>query len=901
MNTAVSFDFDTILQHARHCSRFVRYLLDNDAELPLWLKAHYGTPLTRAEMEEWLNAMPGETEETLSASLRKLRKLALLKLVTRDLSGLSNLAEVVTSITALAELATQCAQAVAMREMTAQYGTPIGENGKPQELLVIGMGKLGGGELNASSDIDLIFVYPEDGETDGTRKISNYEFFLKLGRKLIGLINEHTGDGFVFRVDMRLRPYGESGPLVTSFAALEEYLATQGREWERYAWIKARVISPADSAYTPELMRLSTPFVFRKYLDFNAIASMRALHAQIRQEVARRDRMNNVKLGPGGIREIEFIAQVFQLIRGGRSPQLRIRPTLQALAALASAGQIDPGVATKLSEAYIFLRNLEHRLQYLDDQQTQDIPENDADRTLLACGMNYPDYAALLSALDEHRAYVSLQFNQIFSTGKEDETRHELWQDGVTEEELSNGLRMLGYKDAPGLAARLIRIKNGIKYRQLQDSTRQRFDNLVSQFIPLCAAKANCDAAFTRLLSLLESIGRRASYLAFLSEYPIARERLASIADASAWASEYLNQYPILLDELLDTREIYSPPDWPTLDRALQQQVDACADDFELQMDALRQFLHSETFKLLAMDLQGLLPLEILSDHLSDLADLILQHVLRLCWRDTRKKHREEPQFAIIAYGKLGGRELGYASDLDLIFLYQDEHPDAGEIYARLAQRINTVLGSYTSSGRLYETDLRLRPNGASGLLVSSIAAFEEYQLKHAWVWEHQALTRARFCAGDERVGERFQTIRHQVLRQPRDAGELRREIVNMREKMHDGHPNPTNLFDIKHDNGGMVDIEFIVQYLVLAHAYAHPELTDERSNLRLLKLCGELGLITHEQAESISALYRQLRALQHRMRLNSPSPCRVSLHEVDTAPVTMLWNDLFVNVPRTS
>jgi glutamate-ammonia-ligase adenylyltransferase len=416
----------------------------------------------------------------------------------------------------------------------------------------------------------------------------------------------------------------------------------------------------------------------------------------------------------------------------------------------------------------------------------------------------------------------------------------------------------------------------------------------VPQLITLCATACNPEQTLPRVLKLLENISRRASYLAFMAEYPQVLPRLVGIASASEWASDYLVQHPFLLDELLDAREIYRAPDWIALDTSLQTQLADCSDDLERAMDVLRQFHHSQTFHLLAMDIQGLLPLEILSDHLSDLANLILHHVLKLCWGDARKKHQAQHQFAIIAYGKLGGRELGYASDLDLIFLYDDPHPEAGEIYARLAQRINTVLSSYTSAGRLYETDLRLRPNGASGLLVSSISAFAEYQQKNAWVWEHQALTRARFSAGDANVGEQFEAIRKAVLCQPRDTNKLREEVVAMRQKMRDGHPNNSSLFDIKHDRGGMVDIEFIVQFLVLAYAATYPELTANSGNLALLGQAAKLGLIDQEMSAAVQEIYRSLRRLQHKMRLNSAAPCRIEHKEIHIEAVLSLWKMLF-------
>ncbi len=908
-------DFSALLQKTLYCSRYARRVLEIDPGLLDWLQGNYRTPIDRAGMQAMLlrSAAQGD-EDALARAVRQLRKQVMVKLILRDLNGLASLDEVMATMSALAEVCLQQAQSCLMESLRRQFGSPIGESGGTvQELLVIGMGKLGGAELNVSSDIDLIFVYPEDGQTDGTRSLSNHEFFTRLGRRLITLLNEHTADGYVFRVDMRLRPYGESGPLVTSYAALEEYLVSQGREWERYAWIKARVVSPqrpslahprplaGGGANEPlresdanELMQLVRPFVFRKYLDFGAIDSMRRLHAQIRQEVQRRDRLDNIKLGPGGIREIEFIAQVFQLIRGGQDPRLRVLPTRQVLQVLAANGQLRSEVVAGLDAAYVFLRNLEHRLQYLDDQQTQELPATPEDREIIAAAMGYADYAALLNELDRHRVLVSQQFEQIFGAAVAGQNDARVWREGISDEELAAQLQTLGYQHPADSAQHLQQLRAGNRYLQLPEQSRQRLDQLVPQFITLSAQHGDPDATLTRLLTLLETISRRAAYLAFLSEYPQALQRLTMLISASSWAGEYLTTHPALLDELLDAREMYRPPQWQQIDLELRSRLEDCGGDTERQLDVLRHAQQEQTFHLLAMDLQGLLPLEKLSDHLSDLADLMLRHVLALCWSSVRKRHCDNPEFAIIAYGKLGGRELGYASDLDLIFLYDDDHPDAQENYARLAQRINTMLGSYTSSGRLYETDLRLRPNGASGLLVSSVQAFADYQQHHAWVWEHQALTRARFSTGAADVGAAFERIRQQVLCQPRDPAALRSEILEMRRKMHDGHPNASGLFDIKHDSGGMVDVEFIVQYLVLAHAHQYPQLTANIGNLALLKLAAELGLIPLGIAEQTRALYRMLRQTQHRMRLNNMSPCRVAQGEIDASACRKLWQMLF-------
>lgn len=902
MNTANSpaATFAGLLQKTLSCSRYVLRTLETDPSLQHWLQQNHTTPCSRAEIQDLLlqsgHDLDNETE--LAQAVRKLRKQVMVKLVLRDLNGLADLDEIMQSMTALAEVCIQRTLATLTKILRNQFGCPRSEtDATAQNLLVIAMGKLGGGELNVSSDIDLIFVYPEDGVADGQSKLSNHEFFARLGRRMINIINELTADGYVFRVDMRLRPYGDSGPLVSSFAALEEYLVSQGRAWERYAWIKARVIAPADSASIAELTKLVQPFVYRKYLDFGAIDAMRQLHAQIRQEVQRRDRLDNIKLGPGGIREIEFTAQVFQLIRGGNDARLRTSPTRSVLRILGENAQLPLPVTAALDEAYVFLRNLEHRLQYLDDQQTQELPGNSDDQGIIALAMGYPDYAAMLLELDRHRALVSQQFELIFGALPAEQNGAQAWQEGITVEELEIHLKELGYHDPHGSAQHLLQLRAGNRYLHLPESSKLRLDSLIPQFISLSAQHGNPDATLSRLLNLLDGVRRRAAYLAFLAEYPQALERLTRLVAASSWASEYLTLHPALLDELLDAREMYHPPQWQLIDNELQARLDESADDAERQLDVLRHAQQEQTFHLLAMNLQGLLPLETLSDHLSDLADLMLRHVLRLSWMSVRKRHRDDAKFAIVAYGKLGGRELGYASDLDLIFLYDDDHPDAQENYARLAQRINTMLGSYTSSGRLYETDLRLRPNGASGLLVSSIAAFAEYQQQHAWIWEHQALTRARFSAGDPAIGQAFEQIRTQVLCQPRDLTVLRKEILAMRQKMHDGHPNDSGRFDIKHDNGGMVDIEFMVQYLVLAYSPQHPQLAANIGNLALLELAAELGLIPADLAAQNRVLYRELRQIQHRMRLNNFSLCRVEPDEVDTTPCTDLWDRLFGDV----
>ncbi|MCL4469886.1 MAG: bifunctional [glutamate--ammonia ligase]-adenylyl-L-tyrosine phosphorylase/[glutamate--ammonia-ligase] adenylyltransferase [Gammaproteobacteria bacterium] len=893
MDTPTAKTPGALIEKALSLSRFARRLAETDPAALGWLHETLFTPWDAATMQSVLDRCAVEDEAGLKKALRTLRKQVMLRLIVRDLAGLADLREVMTTATRLAEVTLTFALSHANGWLRQQYGAPIGEeSGTEQDLVVAGMGKLGGGELNVSSDIDLIFAYPEEGETSGPRKISNHEYFALLGKKLIRALNETTPDGFVFRVDMRLRPYGDSGPLVGSFAMLENYYLTQGREWERYAWIKGR---PLIGSRYQELAAMLRPFVFRKYLDFGAFASMRGLHAQIRQEVARRELSDNIKLGPGGIREIEFIAQVFQLIRGGKETALQTRSTLVALDIIEQRRLLPPQTVTALRDAYFFLRNLEHRLQYLEDAQTQTLPESDADRAIIAAAMGFAGWREFMKALDAHRGKVERHFEQVFAAPQSAREGHPLtalWQGALGDEEAAALLGEQGYRHPAETGQSLRRTREGNRYKQLPAESRARFDTLLPPMIEVACNFPNPDETLERILHLVENISRRGTYLALLLEYPQTLNQVAKLCSASPWVSDYLTQHPILLDELLDTRELYAKYDREKLRNELKGLLFAAESDTERQMDIMRHFKQAQTFRLVAQDLAGALPLEILSDQLSDLADMILDETLRLAWAGLRVRHRETPRFAVIAYGKLGGKELGYASDLDIIFLYDDEAAEAAEVYARLAQRINSRLSSMTPAGILYETDLRLRPNGASGLLVSSVQAFEEYQKEKAWVWEHQALTRARFCAGDTGVGAAFERIRTEVLRQTRDAAALREEVLQMRQKMLDAHPNPGALFDIKHDRGGIIDVEFIVQYLVLRHAHDHPGLTRNAGNLALLRLAGELKLIPVELAEQVRDTYREYRLLQHQLRLQGSAHARIAPAQVEehAEAVKRLW-----------
>ncbi len=882
-------DDDALMRRATGLSRYACRLLT--AEPGLLPPAGVRAPFSADEMHAMLAAAGAADEAALKRALRDLRKRVMLRVIARDLGGLATLEEVIATVTALADIAISTAVVHLERRLAAEYGEPTGQDsGLAQKLHVVGMGKLGGRELNVSSDVDLVFVYPEEGETRGARPLSNHEFFIRLARRLIALLNEMTADGYVFRVDMRLRPLGADGPLACSFGMLENYFVTQGREWERYAWIKARVIC-GDRAQ--ELLdELVRPFVFRRHLDYSAFESLRDLHREVRREVERRDILDNIKLGPGGIREVEFIVQLFQLIRGGRDAALREPPTLTVLPLLAARNLLPHAVVRELTDAYVFLRNLEHRLQYLDDKQTQKLPDNSDDQALIAAAMNCADYAALRAQLDHHRGNVTRHFESIFATSQDDaHPLAGLWRSGDDEKNL-DALRELGYRAPQQTLARIAALRDNSRVRLMPESSQARMRQLAPLVIEIAARQSNPDATLERMLLLLESISRREAYLALLLQYPQTIERGAQLANASPWAAAYLARHPILLDELLDTATLYATPDWTRLGVALRSQLDEVEGDTERQMDAVRHFKHSQTMHLIAQDLAGGLPLEKLSDHLSDLADLILSEVLRVTWQGLRSKHRGQPRFAIIAYGKLGGKELGYASDLDLIFLYDDDAPGAPENYARQAQRLNSWLTSLTPAGVLYESDLRLRPDGTGGLLVSTIAGFAEYQAQRAWVWEHQALTRARFAAGDRDIGARFETVRIEVLRQRRDLEPLRAEVVAMRDKMLVAHPNTSGRFDIKHDRGGLIDVEFIVQYLVLGHSHRHAELTGNIGNLALLKLAARLGLIAESEALAAHDAYRRLRQLQHALRLQGDKYARVETATLapEIVAVKKLW-----------
>jgi [glutamine synthetase] adenylyltransferase / [glutamine synthetase]-adenylyl-L-tyrosine phosphorylase len=891
-------------------------------------------PPTRAWIEARFDALCAScadngalNEAALKTALRRLRMEVFCTVMERDLAGTASVAEVTGAMTDLAEVTVQRALAVLSADLEALFGEPRGPNGERLTLGVVGMGKLGGRELNASSDIDLIFVYEDDGETSGgTRSpLTTQEFFTRLGRRLIGALAEITQDGYVFRVDMRLRPNGDSGPLVCSLGMLEEYFYVQGREWERYAWIKGRIVSETQSESAQRLIKqleaIATPFIYRRYLDYGVIAAIRSLHQQIRQEARRRasmrpDKADDIKLGRGGIREIEFSAQVFQLIRGGQAADFRIRPTLKVLARAAAHGLLAPAVCESLTDAYLFLRTVEHRLQYRNDAQTHAMPVADDERALLARSLGFADYAALMDKLDAHREFVEQQFDAIFADkiggengcGVADDSAASLiWSsalaDESAQEELTAHLTQLGFADPSPVLSRLTAVWNSSRYNGLPEQSRERFDIVAQRALE---AMQSVDAArrgdtIARLFDLLETVGRRGAYLALLTEYPAALDRVLSVLSGSRWASGYLIRHPQLLDELLDDEAIGSPFDWEAFKHSLTARL-AAAEDAEHQMDLLRHAHQAEVFRILLIDLAGRLTVEHVSDRLSELADAVLDVTVQTVWKQFPKRHRDVPRFSVIAYGKLGGKELGYASDLDLIFLYDDPDDAASDIYTSFARRLITWLTAATGAGTLFDVDLRLRPNGESGLLVTSLDSFRRYQIREgdaantAWVWEHQALSRARWSAGDAEIGAAFEHIRADVMTTERDAASLARDIVEMREKVAAGHPNKSALFDLKHDRGGMVDIEFIVQYWVLLHSREHREFVRNAGNITLLKIAARSGLIAEDEAEKIGAVYRHYRKLQHTLRLDGMEKARVEPERVqgEREAVTALWERVF-------
>jgi [glutamine synthetase] adenylyltransferase / [glutamine synthetase]-adenylyl-L-tyrosine phosphorylase len=884
--THAAASFGGAVGHLCDCSLSASRLLAKDTNLLADLLQNHAKTYSIAEMQDFLDDAKIVDEISLKRVLRQLRQRVILRVMFRDLNGFADLHEVVSTTTNLAEITLNVAVAQHQQWLEESFGKPCSADGIVQSLIVIGMGKLGGAELNVSSDIDLIFAYESDGDTNGSEVISNQDFFTQLGKKVISALDEVTEDGFVFRVDMRLRPFGSEGVLVSNLDALEDYYQNSGREWERYAWIKGRVVVGLQA----NIHGLLRPFIFRKYLDFNALNSMRDLKLQIHRDVTQKKQEDNIKLGRGGIREIEFIAQVFQLIRGGQDASLQIKPTLAVLKLLKNKGLLLEKTVEELIAAYVFLRNLEHRLMYVEDAQTQELPKTDGAKARIAKAMNYADWDTFLSELNVHRKIVEQHFDATFSQKPQTQSQQEnasetaIWQGVIEKETALQALLDAGYSDTEQTLLRLQMLRASSRYQQLPELSRQRFDALMPHSIAQSASMPNPDVTLLRVTDVFESICRRASYLALLAEHTQAMHLLVKLCSSSPWLANYLAQHPILLDELLDTRTLYAAPDFTAMRAELVQRLAEFSGDIERQMDAMRHFKHANVFRFAAQDINGELALETLSDYLSALADLILDVALTIIWPNVKGAHLAKPKFAVIGYGKLGSKELGYASDLDVIFLYDDDDENAAEdiaeIYARFAQRISSWFNTLTSAGLLYETDLQLRPDGNSGLLVSSVAAFREYQLNKAWVWEHQALTRARFVAGDTSIGAAFEAIRVEVLTQTKDMQTLKIDVLAMREKMRAAHHTKAGWFDIKQGAGGIIDVEFLVQYCVLAHAKKYPQLIENVGNIGLLTRLAECKLIDQTLAKKVANAYRKYRQFIHAAKLQE-KPATIQLETV--------------------
>jgi [glutamine synthetase] adenylyltransferase / [glutamine synthetase]-adenylyl-L-tyrosine phosphorylase len=891
---------------AHRYSRFVQRLHRRYADvLPLLAP---GVP-TRETLTAGFTALSSTGLDT-SAALRVLRQLTLERLAQLDCAQQAPLGSVTRSMTWLAEVTLDIAWQQVMADLDALHGAPTKANRQRAEMWIIGMGKLGARELNVSSDIDLIYVYDEDGETlgnsEGRNKVSCQEYFTRAVKRMYALIGDTTDHGFVFRVDLALRPNGNSGPSVVSLDALEEYLLVQGREWERFAWMKSRVVAPRSAVVSGSAQALRgvvLPFVFRRYLDYNVFESLRTLHQQIRDHAAKRsaghpERANDVKLSRGGIREIEFIVQLLQVVRGGQFPELRTRPTLDALQRVAKAGLMPQATADALGAAYVFLRQVEHRIQYLDDQQTHVLPTRDDDLAWIAQTLGYAGTCDFLSALDAHREVVAQEFDTLLGSDRDCKTCNgKNGKNGSVREHAELDAVLSDFKGP--VRERLAQWGDSPRVLALREDARGRLTRLLQRTAQWLAEGRITEISVLRMADWIEPLLRRESYLALMLERPSVYERLLRLLGAARWPARYLLQHPGVIDELAGGNLFQTRFDAVEFEAELQARRVALQrtgeDDEESLMNLLRRAHHAEQFRTLARDVEGVLTVEQVADDLSALADAVLRVTARWCWDRLKNRHREEPAIAIIGYGKLGGKELGYGSDLDIVFVYDDEEERAQEIYAGYVRKIINWMTVKTADGDLYEIDTALRPNGNSGLLVTRFEAYADYQQQRgsntAWTWEHQAMTRARFVMGWPSLAPRFDAVRHAVISAPRDAVSLKAEIVAMRDRVRQGHPVKPERFDVKHSPGGMVDAEFAVQYLVLLHTAAHPELADNVGNIALLQRAEKAGLLPVGMGESSANAYREMRRIQHHARLNEEPtdvPMTQSVDERDA--LLMLW-----------
>ncbi|MEO5845843.1 MAG: bifunctional [glutamate--ammonia ligase]-adenylyl-L-tyrosine phosphorylase/[glutamate--ammonia-ligase] adenylyltransferase [Caldimonas sp.] len=824
----------------------------------------------------------------LAAALRITRQLTLERLAVLDVEEGAPLEDITRAMTELAEATLEIALARTLADQDARFGVPRDGDGARIDFWIVGMGKLGARELNVSSDIDLVYLYEGEGQTDGERQVSAHEYFSQVARGLYALIGEVTEDGFVFRVDLALRPNGNSGPPVTSLAMLEDYLQAHGREWERFAWLKSRVVAPrasvAEGRALP-LKSLVTAFVYRRYLDYGVFEGLRQLHVKVRDEAQRRaagrpERANDVKLSRGGIREIEFIVQLLLVVRGGQFPEIRTRSTMKALDKLVAGGLMKRAAGARLSDAYMLLRRVEHRIQYLDDQQTHVLPTDDADLDWIARSLGHggeDGTAHFLDLLCAARECVAVEFDELLHDGRAP---------------VQGGCRTCGPQPLPvdseeflarlpaELAARLRPLCAQPKIKLLRDESKVRLGRLVSRAVQAVEEARCTPAASVLFVDWIEPLLRRESYLAMLAERPEVQSRLLRLLGLARWPMRYLMLHPGVIDELADERLLHDRFDPEAYKRELDERLKgwerSSQAEEELLLDTLRRAHHAEVFRTLVRDVEGHITVEQVADDLSALADATLCCAIGWAWKHLKTAHRPEPQLAVIAYGKLGGKELGYGSDLDLVFVHDDPEtePDkAAEVYGAFVRKLIAWLTMRTAAGELFDIDTALRPNGNSGLLVTSMASFENYQAGRgsntAWTWEHQALTRARWCAGLERLAQRFESVRRNVLAARRDPQALFGEVKAMREKVRAAHAVAAGTFDVKHSPGGMIDVEFAVQALVLGHGAERPELLDDVGNIALLRRAEDAGLLPAGIGSAAADAYRDLRRAQHRARLD--------------------------------
>ncbi|NCU01573.1 bifunctional [glutamate--ammonia ligase]-adenylyl-L-tyrosine phosphorylase/[glutamate--ammonia-ligase] adenylyltransferase [Candidatus Macondimonas diazotrophica] len=847
-------------------------------------------------------------------ALRRFRQRRTLQLAYRDINDLDEIEVVLTGLSDVADTCIGGAVAWLDRRFRAQWGEPLDRSGQPQELMVLAMGKLGGRELNFSSDIDLILVYPEAGTVAGPKPMEIGDYFTRLAQQLVKLLAEPSADGFAYRVDTRLRPFGQSGPLVLSAGAMELYYQQHGREWERYALIKARPLTgrPADVA---ALMATLRPFVYRRYLDFGAFEALRGMKSLIETEVNRKGLADNIKLGSGGIREVEFIVQAFQLVRGGQEAALREPHLLSVLPRLEQRGILASHTVARLMDAYRLLRRVENRLQQVRDMQTHELPTDPLTQARIAYGMGVPGWTDLWHMLEQRRRWIAEEFAEVFAAPQSDDADtsalDRLWQGLLSEAEAQSALTEAGYANPDGAVASIAGLRHSAMARTLSDTGQNRLARLMPLLVGAVGQGTHPDITLPRILRLIEVIARRSIYLALLIDHPTALSQLVRLCAASPWLAEYLARHPMLLDELLDARSLYAPPDALVVAGEVSRRI-ADTDDLERRMDVLRQVQQVNLLRIAAADLAGNLPLMRVSDKLTELAEVMLRQVLLLAWGEMvarygrpRQADGRLVQFAVIAYGKLGGIELGYGSDLDLVFLHDGSQAegqtdgqrviDNATFFARLTQRLVHWLTAPTSAGRLYEIDTRLRPSGRSGLLVSSITGFADYQRRHAWTWEHQALVRARVVAGPPSLAQQFSAIRAEVLGRSRPADALRAEICRMRARMREAlDKTEPGHWDLKHSAGGIADIEFMVQYLVLRYAHDHPSLLRWTDNIRLLETLGTLDLLPDGAVTALSACYRSLRQRIHALSLQQvPAMVPETELAMERAQVRALWRSL--------